>query len=78
MITIYTADLDNIPTELKEIVKKSNGKISLVQSDNKNQTEIVITHFGNERENFFNRLLATKSSTQGSLLFNLLVAKIIN
>ena len=78
MITIHTPDLNTIPTELKDMVKKSNGKISLTQSDNKNQTEIVITHFENQREKFFERLIKTKSTPQGGLLFNLLISKIIN
>lgn len=77
MITIHTPDLHAIPDELKDIVKKSKGKINLIQSDNKNQTEIIITHFDNQRENFFTRLLATKSTPQGSFLFNLVVSKII-
>ena len=78
MITIYTSDLETIPNELKDIVKNSKGKINLIKSDNKNQTEIVITHFENQRQNFFNRLMAAKSTLQGGLLFNLVVSKILN
>jgi hypothetical protein len=75
-ITIYTGNTAKIPDFLKDAVKDSKGKVTIIETETENQTEIIVTHTSEEKHNFWTKLANLKGSFQGNMLMTLIISKI--